>query len=401
VKTRSDVFDRESAKLAERHIAQGALTNSKRPESFVKGVYPTHAVSGSGCIITDTTGKKYVDFICGLGTNLLGYGNGEILQSVAHGFRTGATLSLSTTEEIKLAQKVQELFPFVERIKILKTGSEGCTAAVRIARAYTGRSLILTEGYHGWHDELASVMPPGIGIKGTYAIEKLGADLKDAAAVIVEPVITDWSQSRVKYLLDLSERCKKNNTLLIFDETITGLRFPGHSVANWAGVKPDLIIFGKALGGGMPISVVGGSEKVMNCAEYFVSGSFCGERPSILAALKTLDLLLKKNNVSDLWSSGGEFIRQFNSMDLGVKIEGYPTRGVLSGEPYAKALFMQEACKAGLLFGASWFYCFPHIEQHAGIFSTLKQVELKLKIGNVKLEGQMPQSPFAQKMREK
>jgi glutamate-1-semialdehyde 2,1-aminomutase len=402
VKTRLDVFDRETSKLAERYIAQTSLTNSKRPESFVKGVYPTHVLSGNGCVLTDTTGKKYVDFICGLGTNLLGYGNLEISGAVTTAFRSGATLSLSTVEEIKIAQKIEEIMPFVERLKIVKTGSEGCTAAVRIARAYTKRDLILSEGYHGWHDELASLMPPALGISGKFNIEKFTPErIKDAAAVILEPVITDWSRHRIEALRQLSEDCKKHKTLLIFDETITALRFPNFCVANYAGVKPDLMIFGKALGGGMPISIVGGRSDVMNCGEYFVSGSFCGERTSIAAGLKTIELLQKKNNIQDLWDNGSVFIKTFNEMNLGVQIEGYPTRGVLKGDELPKALFMQEACKAGLLFGASWFYSFPHIKEFAGIFSTLKQVELKLKIGNVRLEGELPKSPFAQKMREK
>jgi glutamate-1-semialdehyde aminotransferase len=129
-------IDTETDKRARGVIAQAALTNSKRPESFVKGVYPTHAIDANGVIIRDSAGNKYVDFVCGLGTNLLGYGHHGVLDAAAFALRTGVTLSLSTVDEVMLGEKVREIMPFVERIKIVKTGSEGCDAAVRIARAY-------------------------------------------------------------------------------------------------------------------------------------------------------------------------------------------------------------------------------------------------------------------------
>lgn len=393
-------MDIETNKRALNTIAQSALTNSKRPQSFVEGVYPTHVIGGTGATLIDTSGKRYVDFICGLGTNLIGYGHGEIALAVQSAFRSGATLSLSTTDEIRLGEKVKEIMPFVDRIKILKSGSEGCTAAVRIARAATGRSKVLTDAYHGWHDEFASMKLPAIGITNKFDISQLGdCDVEGAACVIIEPVITDYSVSRIKYLNRLREACTKHGVILIFDETITGLRFPNFCVANWAGVSPDIIIFGKALGGGMPISVVGGKESVMNCGEYFVSSSFAGERTSICAAHRLVELLQQKYMIQDLWDSGTQFMKQFNELELGAKIEGYPTRGVLTGDPLPKALFMQEACKAGLLFGASWFYAFPHMQDFNSIFGTLKQIQLKLKIGKVRLEGNLPQSPFAQQMR--
>jgi glutamate-1-semialdehyde aminotransferase len=393
-------MDKETRSLAENVIAQGSLTNSKRPQSFIDGVYPTHVVKGFGTTLWDTEGKKYQDFICGLGTNILGYGNSELCYVVEKAFRHGATLSLSSIDEIKLGQKIREIVPFVERIKILKTGSEGCTAAARIARAYNGKSLLLREGYSGWHDEMISLQPPALGVVGKFETKKLdGLNVEGASAVLMEPFITDISKERIEYLNRLRDECTKHKVVLIFDETITGLRFPKFTASQWSGVQPDMIIFGKALGGGMPISVVGGKAEIMNCGEYFVSSSFAGERVSISSALRCLELLQTKYMIEDLWESGKYFQQLFNAMELGCKIDGYPTRGVLKGEDLPKALFMQESCKAGLLFGASWFYAFPHMEQRDEIMATLKQIELKLKIGKVRLEGKLPQSPFAQKMR--
>lgn len=402
LRTVSRVMDFETDKRARQSIAMGSLTNSKRPESFVKGVYPTHLLSADGATLLDTAGNKYLDFVAGLGTNLLGYGNPDIASAVYSAYKKGATLSLSSVDEIVLAEKFKEIVPFVERIKLLKTGSEGCTAAVRIARAYNGRKTILRQGYSGWHDEFISQMPPALGVVNSFNIRAF-TDIEDiddtVSAVIIEPVITDYSMDRIRWLKRLRDTCTRNKTVLIFDETITGLRFPSYSVAGWCGTNPDLIIMGKALGGGMPISIVGGLKEIMECGEYFVSSSFAGERISICAATKTISLLQTKFKIQDLWNSGMEFMRRFNEMDLGVKIVGYPTRGLLVGDDLKKGLFMQEACKAGLLFGASWFYSFPLMEKMNSIFDTLKDISLILKIGKIKLEGELPKSPFAQQIR--
>lgn len=397
-------MDFETQKRADGIIAQSALTNSKRPASFVEGVYPTHLVSAHGVNVTDTAGNKYVDFVCSLGTNLLGYSQEKLSAVVNKAYRNGCTFSLSSVQEITLGEKIREILPFAERVKILKTGSEGCTAAVRIARAYTGRKIILTQGYGGWHDEFISMQPPALGVTNTFNIGKLVTleDItSDTAAVILEPIITDWSLERVEWLKSLRERCTKTGTILIFDETITALRFPNYTVSGWTGIRPDMIILGKALGGGLPLCVVAGLEAIMNCGEYFVSSTFSGETVSISVAIELLGLLQKEFDLNRLWSQGMMFQKKFNELFSTVKIEGYPTRGVLQAPPLEKAIFMQEAVKGGLLFGSSWFYAFPHIEQTDEIFSTLKEVAMKIKSTTVVLEGQMPKSPFAQQLREK
>jgi len=385
-------------------IAQGALTNSKRPECFVLGAYPTHLKRGEGCHVYDTTGKRYIDYITGLGSNLFGYGNSYIHESVANAFKTGSALSLSSDLEIYFAEKVKEFFPWITHIKILKTGTESTLAALRIARAYTGRNLILSEGYHGWSDEFTSLNPPALGVPGTYTIEKLHKEsrLDKAAAVIVEPVMTDDGPERIAWLRDLRRRCNASGALLIFDEVITGLRYLGHGVSNCHGIEPDLICLGKAIGGGMPLAVVGGKTHIMNCGEYFVSSTFAGERVSLAAGLKALELLQTnhKYSINDLWREGTKFLLGFNRMwPEMIRIEGYATRGTFKGSDTAKALLWQEACKAGILFGSSWFFNFSHPEQTEIVLNTLSDIMVRIKHGNVKLEGTLPTSPFAAKVR--
>jgi glutamate-1-semialdehyde 2,1-aminomutase len=388
-------------------IAQGALTNSKRVECLVKGVYPTHLTHGLGCDVWDTSGKNYVDFICGLGTNILGYGDTEVAQAIFDRARMGASLSLSTPLEIEVAEKVKELIPFVDQVKFLKTGTEACIAALRIARAKTKRTGILSQGYHGWSDEFVSLSPPALGVprifhESTATLSGFEqGELEDVAAVIVEPVMTDATVDRINWLRSLREACTKSGTLLIFDEIITGFRFPKFTASEYYGIEPDLICLGKAIGNGLPLSVVAGKKDVMSCDEYFISSTFAGETLSLAAALKTMTLLQTKYDLYHLWEKGAQFINRFNTLGSGmIAIEGYPSRGVFVGDPMIKALFWQEAVKAGILFGPSWFFNFKHIDLMDEVLSTCGDIILRIKVGSVQLEGELPKSPFAQRMRE-
>ncbi len=389
---------------AELTIAQGALTNSKRPECLVKGIFPTHLTRGQGAFVWDTDGKRYIDFICGLGSNLLGYGQSDVASAVAQRAMMGATLSLGTTLEVETGEKIKELFPFIERLKFLKNGSDACTAALRIARTYRKRATVLSDGYHGFGDEFISLVPPAHGIGGSFPIQPLKElhEIDDTiAAVIVEPVITEWSEERIQYLKALREQCTRHGVILIFDEIITGCRFPKWSVSRYSGVEPDLICLGKAMANGMPISVVGGKSEIMNCGEYFVSATFAGETLSLAAAHKTLTLLQTKFPIDTLWERGEQFLKAFNSIAPEiVKIQGYPTRGVFVGSDLNKALFWQEACKAGMLFGPSWFFNFSHIAHMELVLSSCQDILRRIQVGSVALQGELPKKPFAQQMRK-
>lgn len=387
---------------AQNAIGQAYGTNSKRPETFVKGVYPTHVSRGSGAFLWDTGGKKYLDFICGLGTNLLGYSNERLVTAVSDWLRRGWSHSLATPLEVETAEKLKELFPFADCFKFLKSGSEACNAALKMARAATGRSLVLSDGYHGIGDDFISLSEPALGVPKRTWIKPLELDAigKDVAAVIIEPVITDWSDERRAWLNDLRDRCTKAGAVLIFDEVITGFRWPKYSVSGMWNIRPDLICIGKAMAGGLPLAAVGGSRDILSGREYFVSSTYAGETLSLAACMATCHALQTNYLPETLWERGQHFLSVFNGLwPEGVTIEGYPSRGVLKGEPLHKALFMQEACKAGLLFGPSWFLSFPAAEQASFVFETLKGVMHRIRSGGVQLEGEMPTSPFAQKVR--
>jgi glutamate-1-semialdehyde aminotransferase len=396
-------------KRAQSCIAQGYLTNSKRPESLVMGVYPTHLRGGLGCHVWDYEDKKYIDFMTGLGTNLLGYANETINTAVVGALRQGNLLSLGTENEILAAEKLKEVIPFVDCFKFLKTGTEACAAAVRIARAHTKREWVLSEGYHGWSDGFISLTPPHAGVSHRdnlkYSnLKEVSFDFFDrVAAVIVEPIITDTSKERIAYLTKLREECTKHGALLIFDEVITGLRFPRFSASSYFGITPDLICLGKAIANGFPLAAVGGKYHVMNTKdpEYFVSSSYAGCSDALVACTKVIELLQKSFRLDELWEEGGKFISEFNSIwPEKLAIEGYPTRGVFKGDNLVKALFFQEACYAGIIFCPSFFFNFPLMKEASSVLSTSRDIMYRIKSGAVKLEGQVPTSPFAQKVRE-
>lgn len=387
-------------------IAQGALTSSKRAECFVKGIYPTHATKGLGPWLYDDKGRKYLDFICALGTDLFGYARPEIIGPVQRRLYEGNLFSLSHPLEDELGQKLCELVPGIEKIKVLKTGTEACMAACIIARAVTGRPIIVSEGYHGWSQEFTSLTPPAHGCRPSldiHPIKSIGIPglLDNVAGVIVEPIITDASPKRIQWLKDLREKTKKSKTLLIFDETITAFRFPGLSVAKYASIKPDLIILGKALGAGLPISVLGGRQDAMD-APYFVSGSFCGDLLGITAALESVKLA--HSLVDGMWEASNAFVAKLNALfaenGTEIHIGGYGMRGVFEGPELEIALFWQEMCKARVLFGPSFFWCEPHAEHAQTVLNLASQILGRMNRGEIRLEGELPLKPHSQKVRE-
>lgn len=398
---------------AQRCIGQASLTNSKRPESLVKGVYPTHLTRGFGARVWDHTDKSYVDYICGLGTNLLGYADERVCRAQDTQARKGLSLSLSNTLEVTLGEKLKQLFTFADRFKFLKTGSEACSAAIRMARAHTGRDVVMSQGYHGWSDEFVSLTPPAIGVPQRYdrdgqytgyiapcpvQISPKGWDLSCVAAVIVEPVVTDWSKERRLWLNELREACTKSGAVLIFDEIITGYRWPEFSVAGHWDITPDLICIGKAMANGAPLAAVAGRADILD-GNYFVSSTYAGESASLAAALEVAETLLAREDISRLWESGKMWLEWFNALIPGLRIEGYPTRGRLVAESdMQKAIFLQEACIAGALFGPSWFWNFPLMKEE-GIKVAIEAVARKIKAGGVTLRGELPTSPFAERTR--
>lgn len=400
--------------LTNNNIAQGCVTNSKHPDRFVKGVYPTHVTRGKDCYLFTAEGEQYIDYICGLGTNLFGYGNDNIVSYRLRKAYMGDCLSLPSVYESEAAIAVKTIIPWAHKVKFLNDGSSACHASIIMARAYAQQKFgdkkfdVYSAGYHGWHSEFTALTEPAHGCsQASDYIHKLPDNLEDidisrAAAIIIEPVELDDSSDRQKYLMRLKEFCEKNKIVLIFDEIITGMRYPKFAVSNFWNIQPDLILMSKAIANGAKIAIVAGHSDIMD-NDYFVSGTFHGEIYSLVSLIATTTEA-RTNRSWDMMSlkqHGLWFCEQFNEMfkPYDVQLKGWGSRAAFQGNKLNIALIWQELIKARYLFGPSFFlnnYLMKHSDEVLYFCSQIVQL---MKLSKLRLEGSMPSSPFSAKVR--
>ena len=372
-----------------RVIPNGVQTLSKMPSKHVDGVYPKYIEKGQGGYIYDHDGNKYVDYPCGLGAILLGHNYKTVTQAVADQMLKGQLFPIPSQLETELARKLTEIVPCAEMVRFLKTGSEATQAAIRLARAYTGKEKVMACGYHGWHDWYNASTDKN---KGTVsALKKTITQFKyndyddfksqffgkggkvDIAAVIMEPYML--SEPENDFLKKIRKDTEDNGVVLIFDEVVTGFRTLKYSAQAYFNVTPDLSCFGKALGNGFPISFVCGKKEIMQELEgdCFVSSTFGGELTSIAAALAVLDTLEKTNGIQHIWTIGSRLIEDFNRYSYAyenTECIGYPCRTFFkfpTGDH--KSLFWQECLRHGVFFGYAQFICLSHDIEHLDITS--------------------------------
>lgn len=376
---------------ANKVLAQSCLTYSKRADQFIAGIYPTHNVLEDSIYIYGENGNKYMDFSGGLGTVSINIDNMSILPHY---------------EEVLLAEELKERIPCLERMKFLKTGSEACLAAIRIARAWNHRKCILGVGYHGWGDIFMAAEKENDGainfdlytkfdnlekLKDYLILIEKNASDHSISAVIIEPVILDMNV--INLLINIKYLCTKLHILLIFDEIITGFRVPKYCIANFFDIQPDILILGKQIAFGHPLSIIGGKCDIMNNPKYFVSSTFAGELYTIKQARKFLRMCTN-DYINDLWENGKFFQEEFNSISPDIYLKGYPTRSIWAGDDNIIWLFWQEMCKKGYILGKSFFYN-SYIDGHSKQF--LKDAYFVIeKIDNneCNLEGNKPQPIF-------
>src|SRR5437763_1516910 len=249
---------------AQRVIPMGTQTLSKSPTQFVQGVTPIYLQRGKGSHVWDVDGNEYVDYPMALGPVLLGYAEPVVDDAIRRQLADGITATLMHPLEVEVAERIVALCPGVEAVRFGKSGSDAVSAAVRAARAYTGRDRVLVSGYHGWHDWYIATTTrnrgvPEIvsGLVGTFPFDDLdaleqGLRGDNVAAVILEPSgATVPSPGFLQGAVDLSRR---HGAVSVFDEIITGFRVAPGGARERYGVVPDLSCYGKALGNGMPIS---------------------------------------------------------------------------------------------------------------------------------------------------
>jgi len=359
------------------------------PNKFIEGQYPIYLEGGTGCYVYDDQ-YAYIDYPCGLGAILLGHGDFEIGMAIIDRMAQGHIFTLPHRLETELAEKLHKLIPCAEQMRFLKTGSEATSAAVRIARSYTGKMGVAYCGYHGWHDWFTADTPKNKGIPDNtkHLIQKFEYnnikslenifderggnggyyDDPQIGVVILEPYI--YEAPKDNFLKKVIKLAHKHGAVVIFDEVVTGFRTKGYSAQKMFKVTPDLACFGKAMANGLPISVVCGKKKIMKVLEgdTFVSSTFGGELLSIVSALKTIEILERDNVIDHIWDMGQRLKDGYNHIRSELNIDtsciGFPNRTMFmfpSGEH--KSLFWQECIKRGVLFGYAQFINYSHKEE--------------------------------------
>jgi glutamate-1-semialdehyde 2,1-aminomutase len=328
---------------AESSIPIGSQTFSKSKAQYPIGISPFYAAKSSGAHIWDIDGNKYIDYVSALACVTLGYGDKGIQKAITKQLSNGISMSLPGKLESIVAEKLIDLIPSAEKVRFGKNGTDATSAAIRLARAYTGKDHILVCGYHGWQDwYIASTtrdkgVPKAVGAlthKFAYndidSLKKLETHFENKiAAVIIEPMNITWPLN--SFLENVREFCTAKGIVLIFDETITGFRFANGGAQELFGVIPDLSTFGKGMANGMPISAIVGKSALMDEMEnIFFSGTFGGELLSLAAANEVLNRYAKENIPEKLFYAGEDVMNRVSLIVEELKLSSVLT---FSGHP--------------------------------------------------------------------
>ncbi len=294
---------------------------------------------GKGARIWDIDGNEYIDYRLGYGPIILGYGDDRVDAAAREGMNVGGVFALSTELEYEVACRVSKMVPAAELVRFSNSGTEAVMAALRVARAFTGKQgyVVMEGGYHGlssevmWYSEVEEwtpgdgspeVMPYGEGIPAVLknlfhavpmndanALEDLlKASHNEIGAFLIEPIMGNCCGIKAdpQYMKDVREICNRYDVLLIIDEVKTGFRVAKGGVQELYGIKADLCTFAKAVGNGYPLSIIAGREDIMRRIGDSVvhGGTFTAHSVSLAAAAKTLEILDETTALADIESYG-------------------------------------------------------------------------------------------------
>jgi glutamate-1-semialdehyde 2,1-aminomutase len=365
-------------------IPAGTQTLAKGPTQYVDGVAPKYLARGKGARVWDVDGNEFIDLTMAVGPVVLGYGHPSVDRAIAEQLERGITFSLMHPLEVEVAELVRRVVPGADSVRFSKTGCDVTSAAVRLARAFTGRDKVLCCGYHGWHDWYIGTTPrhAGVPLATRAATEtfpyndlfSLMEALNDqVACVILEPTIFETPDT--DYLRVLKRACEAAGALLIFDEMWTGFRVALGGAQQRFDVTADLACFSKAIANGMPLSVLTGRADVMRLLEedVFFFTTFGGEALSLAAAKATIEDLRELEVPARLEYAGRQLQEGYEHLAFkkGLshsKVSGLPCRSIVSfdasaGDPLLqKSLVQQELIRHGVLWSGVHNLCLAHGE---------------------------------------
>ncbi|TGL52958.1 aminotransferase class III-fold pyridoxal phosphate-dependent enzyme [Leptospira meyeri] len=396
-------------KRAKHIIPGGNMLLSKRSEMFLPDQWPSYYSKAKGCSVWDLDGKEYIDMsIMGIGTNTLGYGHPEVDEAVKKNIENGNMATFNCPEEVYLAEKLIEIHPWADMVRLARTGGEANAIAIRIARAASGKDKIAICGYHGWHDwylsanlseddGLSGHLLPGLDPKGVpknltgtvfpfnynqfQELETL-VNHQDIGVIVMEVSRNHGPEDQ--FLEKVRKLATDRNIVLVFDECTSGFRQNFGGLHKIYGVEPDIAMFGKAIGNGYAITAVIGRREVMESAQStFISSTFWTERIGPTAALKTLEVMEREksweyitnmgNHIRDRWLA---LAKKYN-VNLSVwgmpALSGFTINSKNSLE--YKTLITQEMLKKGYLAANSVYVCMEHKQTVVdGYFETIDPI---------------------------
>jgi glutamate-1-semialdehyde 2,1-aminomutase len=353
-------FEQSRKRMADarRHLAGGVSSN------FRLGISPTPLVimRGEGAVLLDADGNQLIDYYLGMGPMILGHSPARVMQAVRDQLANGILFAAQTEIEFEAARLVCELVPCAERVRFASSGTEAVQAAIRLARAATGRKIVVKfEGhYHGWLDNILWSVAPGDnagppdhpnhvpgsagqdGLAGVHTevmewnvLDRLVERVErgDVAAVIMEPAMCNSSAipPRPGYLEGVREACSRSGTVLIFDEVITGFRLGIAGAQGKFGVTPDLAVFGKAIASGFPVSALAGRAALMDLTHgggVLHGGTYNGNPLGMAATVATLTELVTSDGYAAIERNGRRLMEGISSLmrdyQVVACVQGFP-----------------------------------------------------------------------------
>ena len=295
-------------------VTPGGVSSPVRAFRAVGGT-PYFVARADGAFVWDVEGRRYLDYVQSYGASILGHAHPKVVEAVRRAALDGTSHGAPTEREVLLAEAVRDRVPACEMLRLVSSGTEATMSAVRLARGFTGRSRIVKFAgcYHGHADALLAAGGSGVatlGLPGSAGVPESAVAQTvvvpynqvpeldvDVACVIVEPVAANMGlvPPRPGFLEGLRTACDAAGALLVFDEVVTGFRLGRGGATELLGVRPDLLTFGKVLGGGLPLAAFGGRRDVMESlaplGPVYQAGTLSGNPLATAAGLAVLDLL--------------------------------------------------------------------------------------------------------------
>jgi glutamate-1-semialdehyde 2,1-aminomutase len=330
-----------SAELYERacRVIPGGVSSPVRAFRAVGGT-PLFIARAAGAQVFDADGRAYLDFVGSWGPLIAGHAHPSVIAAVTAALARGTTYGAPCAAEVELAERVVGAYPAVEQLRFVSSGTEAVMSAIRVARAFTGRDLLVKFAgcYHGHADHLLVAAGSGLATFGrpssagvpqafTACTRVLPLDDEAAAAalferegeriaaVIIEPLPANHGllPQRHEFLARLRALASRHGALLIFDEVISGFRLARGGAAQRLGIAPDIATFGKVIGGGMPVGAFGGARRIMARlapdGDTYQAGTLSGNPVAMAAGLATLDVLVRESGWERLEARGEELER--------------------------------------------------------------------------------------------